>query len=115
MRGLVHLVVISLASAGAACSPPVQLAFDERRDFAPYRTWDWAGRSSYHIDAPHEDARRLHARVASVIERELHERGFERTRDHRADFFVAYRLVIQRKSTVVRTMGAARTISGFHG
>ena len=26
-----------------ACSTPVQVAFDERRDFVPYRTWDWAG------------------------------------------------------------------------
>ena len=115
MRGLVRLIVIALASIGVACSTPVHVAFDEQQDFARYRTWDWAPGSTYDIDAPHEDVRLLHARVAPLIEAELREVGLKRARGRRADLFVAYRLVLRRDRVSVRTVGAQKTLGDFRG
>ena len=106
---------MTLVLAVVGCSAPVHVSFDERQDFARYRTWAWASGSSHHIDAPHVDARLVHARVAALIEGELRALGLERVRRSRADLFVAYRLLMRRETVSVRRKGPAQTLTSFHG
>jgi hypothetical protein len=113
MRGAVHRVAILLAWLGLGCATTVDIAFDEREDFSRYRTWDWLPHGLPNVDAPESDARSLDAHLARLIERELLERGFERSAD-RPDFLVTYRLALRRRAVIVDEPAAPYLLSSLH-
>lgn len=93
-------VALGLTLIGVGCTMSVDVAFDERRDFSHYRTWDWLSRGAFNVDAAAGTGHALEAQLARIIEKQLGERGFTRT-DDGADFLVSYHLSVRPRTEVV--------------
>lgn len=105
---LAGLAAIAVLVPG--CATPIEVAFDEREDLSPYRTWSWARESGARVYAPHGDAVALEARMSRYIEERLAAKGFRRVRVA-ADFVVSYQLAFERRSVVGYRPRAAYQLS----
>ena len=113
MRVTIHLVAILLAALGLGCATTVDVVFDEREDFSPYHTWDWLPHPRPIVDAPDGAAAALDARLVRIIERQLIEKGFERS-GNRPDFFVTYQLALRHRTKVVDQARAPYELYSHH-
>ena len=108
------LFLIWIAGAGAGCATDVRVDFDPAKDFSSYRTWDWLRPGWEVAPAPSGVDRGLEALVRGAIQRELQERGYERTTVGRPDFLVAYHLTLERELVRRMETPAMQTLSSPH-
>lgn len=108
------LLFAGIALAGSGCATDVRVDPYRTESFARYRAWDWlppegegaSGKSG--VGAP------LEMLVRGAIERELVERGYERTLVGRPDFLVGYQLTLERQLVHRMETPAMQTVSSFH-
>jgi hypothetical protein len=113
MRGTVHLVALILACLTAACAQTVDVAFEERDYLSRSHTWGWRPDAVSIVEAAPGEAVGLHVRLARLIDRTLHERGFERVR-HDADFFVTYHLELRQQIEIATVPFAPYRLDSLH-
>ncbi len=96
------------------CTTMVDVTVDPGEDLSRLHTWNWlpSGESpEMGVDAPHRNARELHARLGRLIDRQLRSQGFERA--EQADFFVIYHLVLKQRRVIVQVPRAPYLLSSF--
>lgn len=110
---LVRLLILASAWLGLGCATSVDVGFDERQDFSPYRTWNWLPGAERRVEAPLGDPPALEARLARRVERALSTRGFERS-EQDPDLLVSAYLGIQRQLLYVNETGATQSVHSLH-
>lgn len=109
------LIAVFSAALGLGCATSVDVAFDEARDFSPYRTWEWLPGESRRVEAPRSVEGVLEAKLGRLVDQALSERGLVRSGPEEApDLLVSAFLGIQRQHIWVTETGAMQTVHSFH-
>lgn len=113
MRGTVPLPAVLLASLAIACASPVRVSFDERVDFARYRTWDWVPGVARSADSREAASYPLGRKLMRHVEEELSDRGLRRDRIG-ADLLVGARLRVERRLVAIPRTTAMQHLASLH-
>ncbi len=106
------LLLAALSGAASGCMAPVRVAFDEREDFARYRTWSWRPNVTATLAAPTGRSSPLNLLIASKIERELSRRGYQPS-DGAPDLLVGYGLTLARRVVLAEVPRAPYLLSSL--
>jgi hypothetical protein len=113
MRVWIRVVASIVAGLTVGCATHVDVAYDEGRDFSPYRTWSWLPGAACLVDAPLADGYALQARLARLVERGLDARGLQQS-EEQADLVISVYLGIQRQLLIVNETGAVQSVHSLH-
>jgi len=107
---------VALAAAApllaGACATPLEVAFDERGDPSPHRTWSWEREPAQRVEAEGADGAALEAAVRRHVEERLEAKGFRRIR-RGGDLVVGYRLAFARERVVEHRAEAPTLLSSL--
>lgn len=94
------LAIAAFALAGCA-SMGVSSYLERGADFTRYRTYNWAAAETFDTGDPRLDNNQFfHDRIQADIERELANRGFEKTTSGRPDLVIRYHATVRQRAGV---------------
>jgi hypothetical protein len=101
--------LLTLALAGCS-SIRIDTDYDPQADFSALRSYAWLAETQPPTGDPRIDNALVDARIRDAIDAQLAERGLEKVDASRADFLVAYHVVVERRldvQTLYRSYGRA--------
>jgi hypothetical protein len=94
------LAVLMLIGICGCASISVTTDYDQEIDFAQYKTFDWIKQKPKVPPRRRIDATLLDKRIKDAVEAELAFKGYERARQSKPDFLIAYHIGAENKVDV---------------
>lgn len=107
------ILPLVLAISSLACATSIHVSGDSRLDVTRHHSWSWVGSPGERVFASKRDRAVLDAELVRLIEFEMSSLGFEQVREG-PDFWIDFRLIVQRRSVMVWVPQAAVQLSSFH-